>query len=167
MLKMIVTDAVVSKGYNGAPAIRFYDGENGTQIANFKVGKRVYDAKAEDKRRWVNLNVKAFGDMCERLKRMKLKDGSYVSLVARYDEEAWEDKNTHETRTAPILILDEIEYSGGGGQKSGQNNAGSVPASADAGQEEPPAGGAPQQSSGEMPDGFTGYEPFGSGNGFF
>ena len=33
MIKMIITDAVVSKGYDGAPAIRFYDAEGGSQIA--------------------------------------------------------------------------------------------------------------------------------------
>ena len=44
MLKMIITEAVVSKGYDGAPAIRFYDGDGSSQIANFRIGKRAHPA---------------------------------------------------------------------------------------------------------------------------
>ncbi len=124
MLKMIITEAVVSKGYESAPAIRFYDCEGGGQTANFRVGKRVYDKKAKDNHRWLNFNVKAFGDMTERIKQMKLKEGSYINIIARYDEDTWVDKNTQETRTGTVLYLEEIEYAGGGsGQKSGQSSA--------------------------------------------
>lgn len=124
MLKMIVTDAVVSKGFDNNPAIRFYNGENGFQSATFRIGKRVYDSKAEKNHRWINLTVKGFGEVCERIKKMKLKEGSFINLIARYDEETWDD-NSGEKRTAPVLYLDEIEYcsSGGNGQKNGQNSA--------------------------------------------
>ena len=62
--------------------------------------------------------------MCERIKRMKLKEGSYINIVARYDEETWETKDTHETRTGVVLYLDEIEYaSSGNGQKNGQTSS--------------------------------------------
>ncbi len=74
MLKMMITDAVVSKGYNGDPAIRYFDVEGGGQIASFRIGKRLYDSKAPDNHRWLNFNVKASKNMCERIKRMKLKD---------------------------------------------------------------------------------------------
>ncbi len=128
MLKMIVTDAVVSKGYENNPAIRFFDGERGLQIANFRIGKRIYDSKEEKNYRWINLTVKAFGELCERIKKMKLKEGSYINLIARYDEESWTDKGTGEKRTAPVLILDEIEYcvSSGNGQKGSQNGQNST-----------------------------------------
>lgn len=124
MLKMIVTDAVVSKGFDNNPAIRFYNGENGFQSATFRIGKRVYDSKAEKNHRWINLTVKGFGEVCERIKKMKLKEGSFINLIARYDEETWDD-NSGEKRTAPVLYLDEIEYcsSGGNGQKNGQGSA--------------------------------------------
>ena len=109
MLKLIITEAVVSKGYNDDPAVRYFssNSENTGQVANFRIGKRVYDSKAENNHRWLNFTVKAFGDMCERVKRMKLKEGSYINIIARYDEETWETKDTHETRTGVVLYLDE------------------------------------------------------------
>lgn len=113
MLKMMITDAVVSKGYNGDPAIRYFDVEGGGQIASFRIGKRLYDSKAPDNHRWLNFNVKASKNMCERIKRMKLKEGSYINIGARYDEETWKVKGTDETRTSVVLYLDEIEYAGG------------------------------------------------------
>ena len=116
MLKLIITEAVVSKGYNDDPAVRYFssNSENAGQVANFRIGKRVYDSKAEKNHRWLNFTVKAFGDMCERVKRMKLNDGSYINIIARYDEETWETKDTHETRTGVVLYLDEIEYASSG-----------------------------------------------------
>ena len=159
MLKMIITEAVVSKGYDGAPAIRFYDAEGGSQIANLRIGKRVYDSRAENNHRWLNFNVKAFGDVCERIKRMKLKEGSYINLIARYDEESWEDKNSHETKTGAVLILEEVEFSGsGGGQKNGQGSTTGGTGS----QGQQPMQGQPPQPDASMPGNFTGYEGFGS-----
>lgn len=170
MLKLIVTDAVISKGYNGAPAIRFYEGDE-TQIANFKIGKRVFDSKAEDKHRWINFNVKVFGNAgCERIKKMKLKEGSYISMVARYDEESWEDKNSGELRSAPVLILDEIEFSGGGSGQKGTSQTDSGNASdGRTNAQNSASASAPAAAVGvsEMPDNFTGFDSFGSGNGFF
>ena len=175
MLKMIITEAVVSKGYDGAPAIRFYDGDGSSQIANFRVGKRVYDSKADNNHRWLNFNVKAFGDVCERIKRMKLKEGSYINLTARYDEETWETKDTHESRTGVVLYLDEIEYaSSGNGQKNGQASSGGT-APQDGGTPAAQNGGPASQNQPQgqpapdpMPSGFTGYEGFGgAGNPFF
>ncbi len=119
--------------------------------------------------------------MCERVKRMKLKEGSYINIVARYDEETWETKDTHETRTGVVLYLDEIEYaSSGNGQKNGQTSSdgtapqgGGAPApqsGAPAPQSQPqghPQGQTPPAPD-PMPGGFTGYESFGdAGNPFF
>ena len=170
MLKMIVTSAVVSKGYNENPAIRFFEGEKGFQSVSFRIGQKIYDSRAENNHRWINLTVKGFGEICERIKKMKLKEGSYINLIARYDEDSWEDRETGATRTAPVLILDEIEYSSsGGGQKNGKNangeTGGTGEFSADgAGQ----ASGTPSQRAGyqptppSMPANFTGFENFSS-----
>lgn len=180
MLKMIVTEAVVSKGYEDAPAIRFIDSEGGGQIANFRIGKRIYDSKAPDNHRWLNFTVKAFGGMCERIKRMKLKEGSYINIVARYDEETWTVRDSSETRTSVVLYLDEIEYaSNGNGQKGSQNNSGgSAPQNAGSpptpqGQQPPPQGqqlpqGQTPPAPAPMPSNFTGFEGYaGGGNPFF
>lgn len=187
MLKMMITDAVVSKGYNGDPAIRYFDVEGGGQIASFRIGKRLYDSKAPDNHRWLNFNVKASKNMCERIKRMKLKEGSYINIGARYDEETWKVKGTDETRTSVVLHLDEIEYAGGGnGQKISQTSSDSTAPQGN-GAPAPQIGestsqsqqqgysqnqqipqGQPEPAFDTMPSGFTGYEAFGdSGNPFF
>lgn len=69
MMKIFISDAVVSRGYDGAPAIRLFNSENGGEFAVFQVGIRKYDSRAENNHRWVNLKVKAFGDLCERIKK--------------------------------------------------------------------------------------------------
>lgn len=196
MMKIFISDAVVSKGYDGAPAIRFFSSEGGGEFAVFQIGKRKYDSRAENNHRWVNLKVKAFGDVCERIKKMKLKEGSFISLTGDYDEERWTDKNTNETRTAPVISLDDIKFSyAGGGQKKdqtggGQDGAGqgqqgggypapqsypgAMPQQAQAfpgAAPQAPAGtmhpqGQPTQA-GAMPQNFTGYENFGGGNPYF
>ena len=114
MLKTIITDAIVSPGYEGAPALKF--SEKG-DAARFRIGKKVYDPKEEDNHRWINLSVKAFGPLCQRLEKMKLKEGSFVNLSGRLDEDTWEDKRTGEKHSAMVIVLDEIEYSGGSRKK--------------------------------------------------
>lgn len=107
MFKVIATDVVISKGYDGAPALKFF--ENGESV-RFRIGKKVYDTRAENNTRWVNLSVKAFGPVCERIKKMQLKESSFINILGRLDEDVWEDSTTHEKRSAMVVILDEIEY---------------------------------------------------------
>ena len=106
MFKLIATNVVISQGYNGAPALRFSD--NGESV-RFRIGKKVYDPKAENSSRWINLSVKAFGTLCERIKKMQLKDGSFVNLEGRLDEDKWTDQNTGEQKSQMVLILEDIE----------------------------------------------------------
>ena len=103
MMKIFISDAVVSRGYDGAPAIRLFNSENGGEFAVFQVGIRKYDSRAENNHRWVNLKVKAFGDLCERIKKMSLKEGSFISLCGDYDEERTPaDRRRNRTATARI-----------------------------------------------------------------
>lgn len=121
MMKIFISDAVVSKGYDGAPAIRFFNSENGGEFAVFQVGNRKYDSREENNHRWVNLKIKAFGEICERIKKMKLKEGSVVTIFGDYDEERWTDKESKEKRSSPVINLDDIQYSySGSGQKKGR-----------------------------------------------
>lgn len=148
MLKTIITDAIVSPGYEGTPALKF--SEKG-DAARFRIGKKVYDPKEEDNHRWINLSVKAFGPLCQRLEKMKLKEGSFVNLSGRLDEDTWEDKRTGEKHSAMVIVLDEIEYSGGSRKKDPE---------------------APQAEPAEEPPqskeySFTGYQGFGGANSFF
>lgn len=156
MLKLVATQAVVSKGYNGAPALTFSEEGN---FVRFRIGRKKYDPRAENNTRWVNLSVKAFDSMCERVKKMKLKEGSYVSLVGEFDMDSWQDSNTGENKSGPVIILEDIEYAFSGG-KSNDSQA--------SGQQQKPA---PQNTSSpapaaENPGNFTGYEPFGGGSFF-
>ena len=139
MLKVFATQVVISRGYDGAAAIKF--SEKGDAV-RFRIGKKVYDPNAENNARWVNLAVKGFGPICERIKKMQLKDGSFVNLIGRLDEDVWEDQQTHEK------------------SKDNQNTdeAQGHPAASTA-----PAAAAPANNGG----GFTGYESFGGGNSFF
>ena len=102
MFKVIATDVVISKGYDGAPALKF--SENGESV-RFRIGKKVYGTRAENNTRWVNLSVKAFGPVCERIKKMQLKESSFINILGRLDEDVWEDSTTHEKRSAMVVSV--------------------------------------------------------------
>ena len=149
MIKMTITNAVISQGFDQAPALNFSNGEN--RFVRFRVGVSVYDKNAEKNRRYVNISIKAFGGLCSRIESMKLDAGSYVNISGRYDEETWNDKETQEKRSAAVLIADEIEYCHSGkqnGADNGQNN-GAYNAPPSGGQyQQPPAGRGQQQNNG-------------------
>lgn len=132
MLKVIATDVIISKGYDNAPALKFSNGGE-REMVRFRFGKKVYDRNAKDNTRWVNMTVKAFGDVCERVKKMQLKEGAVVNLIGRLDEDSWTDETTGEKKSMMVIILDEIEYASLGGNKkdnnnqSAQNTAGTYP----------------------------------------
>lgn len=161
MLKFIATDVVVSKGFNDNPALRF--SEDGSSV-RFRIGKRVYDKREKDNHRWININIKAFGELCERIKKMKLAEGSFIHVEGRYDEDVWDDNG--KTMRAPVVILTDIEYS-----YSGNGKSNSTDANARIGEPATPTSEAqaPQPSAEQqtMPESFTGYEPFGGPNPFF
>ena len=181
MFKAIVTDAVISRGYENNPALRFFEGENANASnVRFKIGKTVYDSRAEKNQRWVNITVKAFGYICERIKKMDLKEGSHVHIIGRLDEETWDDNGTK--KSAWVIIVDEIEYAYSGnqnnGNKNGQTGAGAGNANAGgtaAPQPEPQSGdaGSPANAAGDgppqggFPEGFEGHESFTDGKNPF
>ena len=164
MFKIIATNVVISHGYNGANALKFSD--NGGSV-RFRIGKKVYDPKAKDNARWINMSVKAFGNVCERIKKMQLKESSFINIEGRLDEEFWDDPNTHEEKSQFVIVLDDVEYASsgeGGKSKDSQNQNASAQPAAPVPQGDP----VPQADTNNATagSGFTGYEPFGSG-GFF
>lgn len=162
MLEVIATSAVVSRGYDGAAALRF--SEKGDAV-RFRIGKKVYDTRAENNTRWINLSVKAFGDVCERIKKMQLKEGSFINFRGRLDEDVWTDQQTGESKSTMVVVLDDIEYAGGKpkeNQESNKQQNGTAPNTGAAA----PAQPAAQSAAGQTPNGFTGYEPFGGGSFF-
>ena len=156
MLKVFATQVVVSRGYDGAAAIKF--SEKGDAV-RFRIGKKVYDPNAENNARWINLAVKGFGPICERIKKMQLKESSFINMLGRLDEDIWEDSVTHEKKSAMVIILDEIEFCSSGGGKQKNGNAEGQPKAA--------ATSAPVSAGSEMPGNFTGFEAFGGVNSFF
>ena len=167
MLKLFASDVVVSKGYQNTPAVKFSDKGD---FVRFRVGQKVYDPRAADNHRWVNITVKCFdAGLIDRIRKMGLKEGSFINLTGRYDEDVWEDDETKEKRSMPCVILDDLEYSGGGGKRSGDGQKASNNQSSNAPTPASPAASpatAPQESF-QMPGNFTGYESFGGGNNFF
>ena len=153
MIKTIITGAVISQGYEKSPALKF--SEKGDAV-RFRIGEKVYDPKEEGNHRWINLPVKAFGNLCDRIKKMKLQAGSAVNLLGRLDEDEWTDREGESHHTM-VVILDEIEYASGTGQKKEQGHTPTDDVS-------PAAAEKPKQ---EEPALFTGFEPFSGTNPFF
>ena len=156
MFKVFATDVVVSKGYDNSSALKFSD--DGTSV-RFRIGKKVYDTRAENNTRWVNVSVKAFGVLCDRIKKMQLKEGSFIHIAGRLDEDNWVDTTTNEKKSQIVIILDEVEYASGGGKSNNNGNATNGTSN------QAPAQ-APAANTSDGTGGFTGFEPFG-GNSFF
>ena len=122
MLKVFATQVVISKGYDNKPAISITRGNDSAASVRFRIGKKVYDPKADNNARWLNYSVKGFGPIVNRIEKMQLKEGSFVNIMGRLDEDSWVDKESNETKSCTVIILDEIEYASGGG-KSNNGNA--------------------------------------------
>lgn len=105
MEKLFLNNAVISKGYGDDAAIRF--GEKGG--AFFTVGIPKFDKNAEGNTRWVNLNVKAFGDVGERVKTLKLNAGSRIAIEGDFDIDSFEKKDGTKG-SVPVVIARTIEY---------------------------------------------------------
>ena len=159
MLKFFATDVVVSKGANNAPALKFSDKGD---FVRFRIGAKVYDSRADKNYRWINLSVKAFGGLCDRIRKMDLKEGSRINLSGRYDEDTWEDEQTNTKKSMPVVIVDEIEFCASGSSKNSGDGHKAT------GEPQNPAGNsATAPASDPTPGNFTGFQSFGGGNSFF
>ena len=156
MMMQLVTDAVISKGYGGAPA--FHSSEDGRMLS-FKIGCKVYDKRADKETRWVNFNVNAFDDLAERVRRMNLKEGSHINVMGNFDMKPWVNRETGEITTWPTIRAVNIEYAASALPKQDAQTA----------QKAVPVQDKPEQSAlpPEQLPGFTGYEPFGGGNSYY
>lgn len=168
MFKVILTNVIISKGYDNAPALNFSKAGE-TDMVRFRIGEKRYDRKAPDNTRWINMSVKAFGSLCERIRNMKLKEGSVINLLGRYDEDHWTDEKTGEKKSLSYIIIDEIEYASLGGKKDPNQSDSSSAATPSAQQYNPAEIGAkptPNQMEPTASQNFTGFESFG-GQSFF
>jgi len=151
MNKVMITSAIISKGYEGKLAFRYNETRD---CVHFKIGYTVYDKRAENNSRWININVTAFKPLVERIEKMGLKEGSYISVSGKLDENVWEDKSTNSTNRAFVIILDEVEISSGSGSKKQSNvtKEGSAPVGETSGRAVANGGG------------FGGFDTFGYDN---
>lgn len=157
MIKVFCANVIVSKGFGDNPAISF---SNNDEVCRFRIGKSVYDSRAKDNTRWINRNVKAFGPLVERIKKMQLKEGAYINMVGTLDDDVWTDKESGEEKSSPVIILADIEYASGGTPKA-KTEGKTEPAEEKKEAKKENTGKNPEDSSN-----FTGYEPFGGGSFF-
>ena len=175
MMKIFISDAVVSRGYDGAPAIRLFNSENGGEFAVFQVGIRKYDSRAENNHRWVNPegqglrrplrahqeNVAQGGFVhfpVRRLRRGALDGQGYRRGVLRRSSCLMTSSSPtpagrRRNRTATARIR-EARASRATPQAPGAFQA--APAA-------PTQSGQTMQAPTEMPQNFTGYESFSGG----
>ena len=106
-----ITKAVVSPGYDKTEALKFSDSG---EAVRFRVGIPHYDANAENNTFWENETVKAFGSVCEQIKKMKLKEGSWITIVGEKIFDSWEDEEEDEIKHASAIKLLKVEYVGNG-----------------------------------------------------
>ena len=96
---------VVSKGFDGAEAVKF--NESGS-LASFRCGFSRYDKRAEGNKRWENVQCKAFGEVAQRVKGMKLSAKARINISGTFDFDSWEKDG--KTQKAPVFIVEDIEY---------------------------------------------------------
>ena len=165
MLKVFATQVIISRGYEDKPAVNITR-TNDASVVRFRIGKKVYDPKAEDNTRWLNYSVKGFGAIADRVEKMQLKEGSVINLMGRLDEDVWEDEN-HVKKSATVIVLEDIEYASSGQKKENGNQAsGQQNNGAGNGNTSNQASAPAPANTGNSEGGFTGYEAF-SGNPFF
>ncbi len=155
MMLMMLTDAVISKGYGNAPTIRYFDDGDG---AGFRVGVSVYDKNAENSTRWVNLNVIVSGKLTEQIRRMKLQEYSHINIVGTFDMRPSVNTETGEIKAWPTVRPFKIEFATSASGKS-RTDVGN-----DAHHEARPE---KTPTSPDRMSNFTGYEPLGGSNPFY
>ena len=125
----------------------------------FRIGKGLYDPNAENNTRWLNKTVKAFDSVCEKIKNMKLKEGSRINLVGNVMLDVWTDEETKETKTNESIVITDIEYASTGTGSSEKNEQES--------KTDDKAKTQKKASNNSSSDNFEGYETFGGTNAFF
>lgn len=148
MVTVVASEVFVCKGKDNEPGLKY--AKNG-QAVQFNISWKVYDPNAEGESRLIFYHVKAFGQVCERIKKMNVKEGSCINFVGRLDEDVWEDRNTGGINHRNTIILSDIEYARSGGKsKDGQGTDGGNAVQSEGGQNVN-TGGAPAQ--GQMAQG--------------
>ena len=151
--------AVVCKGYDNTEALKF--SETGESVC-FRVSIPHYDANAEDKTFWENATLKAYGSVCEEIKRLDLKAGSCISYMGKKIVGTFPDRDSGEIKKKIFIKVLDVNYAfSGNGKKSSsgddsENESQSAKPKATA--KPAPVKTAPKQSATESSN-FEGYTP--------
>lgn len=130
--KFNLANVFVNKSFKeGEEAVKYHTNENNTPtVCTFQVSGSYYDSKAENKKRYVKFNCKAFGSMAERIQKMKLSAGGNINICGKLDNDNWTDEDGKK-HSVVTLIVDDIEYNGSGKKSSEDNDAPAKAAKAD------------------------------------
>ena len=114
--------ALVSKGYENSEALKF--SETGESVC-FRVSIPHYDANAEDKTYWENATLKAYGSVCEEIKRLGVKAGSWISFVGKKIIGTFPDNETGEIKKKIFIKVLDVSYaSSGNGRRANSDEDG-------------------------------------------
>ena len=93
----------------GEAAIRYELTSNGKPKASFRGFKTAYDAKAENKTKWLHFNLEAYGDVVEKMKKMGLKEKSFINVIGHLDQSTYKDEKGM-SHMFEKIVIDHIEY---------------------------------------------------------
>lgn len=118
-IPVLVPKARINKGYNGS-AIAIND--QGT-FAHFQVGVPTYDAKAESKTIWVNLQCRVVNKkIIERLQKLNLGEGSFIDLSLTLAGNQYQKDG--KTKTDLVFNVEDFDLPKASNPANNQNNGG-------------------------------------------
>lgn len=156
MISITLTNAVVSKGYNGASPVRYIREDEGALMG---VGYAKYDKNAPNNTRWLNFDVFFPREMVERVRRMNIKEYSRLTITGDFDVRGKVDKNTGEIREYLTIKAHEVEYTASSNRNGAESEK---PQSAPKPQAVPGEATSPEQ----LPN-FLGFESLEGANPYF
>ena len=104
MVPIFISNALVSDGFNNAPALR--QQANGEVL--FNVGHRIPDPQAQGGSRWINFENTVPPAIAQYLTQLGVKAKSWVNILATVDTRATVDKNG-QTKNHRVYIARFIE----------------------------------------------------------
>lgn len=95
----------------GQPAVEFGKNENKKSWARLRIGTPHYDSKSENKTHWMNLSVKAYGAVADRMKNMNLRAGQYIHIFGMLQEDHWPDSEVEgKEHYRPYIYVTGVDY---------------------------------------------------------
>lgn len=99
-----LVNARINRGYQDKPAITI--NEQGT-FAFFQVSVPKYDAKAENKTKWINISVRVLNKkIVERIQKLNLTEGAYLNLLLELDSNEFTRRDGTKTTEITFNVLD-------------------------------------------------------------